>query len=146
LDLYCGSGAVGIEAFSRGAKKVTFVDNNLQCIKTVKKNVAGLGISDISSIEIYKRDALRAIEDFCSNHQRFDIVFLDPPYYKEIAKNTLIALSEYDILVRNALIVAEVFKKDELPERCAGFKKARSYRYGDTILVFFTPYLTRPVQ
>ncbi|MEE8317772.1 MAG: 16S rRNA (guanine(966)-N(2))-methyltransferase RsmD [Candidatus Omnitrophota bacterium] len=138
LDLYCGSGAVGIEAISRGAKSVSFVDNNPMCISGLKKNLKAQGPLELSSIDIYKGDVLKAFERFVRLSSVFDIVFLDPPYYREIAKNTLIALSNYDILARNAVIVVEIHKKETLPEKVgSSIRKIRICRYGDTKLEFF---------
>jgi len=134
LDLYCGSGAVGIEAFSRGAKTVSFVDNNPNCIKILKKNLAQLDILDLSIVNIYKKDVLSSIGAF---KRPFDIIFLDPPYYKQIAKNTLMAISNYDILARNTLIAVETYKRDILPEEVGILKKFRASLYGDTKLEFF---------
>jgi len=134
LDLYCGSGAIGIEALSRGAKSVTFSDNNPNCIKILKKNLAQLDILNQSIVNIYHKDALKALE---AHGEPFDVIFLDPPYYKDIAKNTLMAISNYDILARNTLIVIEIYKKDILPEEIGNLKKFRTSTYGDTKLEFF---------
>jgi 16S rRNA (guanine966-N2)-methyltransferase len=140
LDLYCGSGAMGIEALSRGAEKTVFVDNNHSCISILKRNLSKLGASQ-SSYDIYNKDCIDAFRrggTLCRPYNLFDIIFLDPPYYKDLAKNTLIGLSDYDILTPNALVIAEVFKKEGLPEELGFFRKIRSYKYGDTLLEFFT--------
>ena len=137
LDLYCGSGAVGIEAFSRGAKSITFVDNDFKCINTLKKNLGIVGISSLSSIDIYREDALKALKGFKGLSAPFDVVFLDPPYHKAIAKNTLIAISNCDILARNAIIAAEVYKKEDMPEEAGLLKRSRTSLYGDTKLEFY---------
>ncbi len=134
LDLYCGSGAIGIEALSRGAKSVSFVDNSYNSIKILKKNLSALDILGQSIISIYQKDVLNAVKLF---KEGFDIIFIDPPYYKEIAKNTLMAISNYDILARNTLIVVETYKKDILPEEVGILKKFRASIYGDTKLEFF---------
>jgi len=131
LDLYCGSGPIGIEALSRGVKNVSFVEKDARCIAILKKNLALL---QLSKINIYARDALRWIKE---NKEGFDIVFLDPPYYKDMAKKTLIALSDCDILARNALIIIEAYKKDVLPEEAGTLKKIRTCKYGDTKLEFY---------
>ncbi len=136
LDLYSGSGAVGIEALSRGAKKVVFIDNNRRCASILKANLAKLGISE-GSYEIYTEDCINGIKAIQRSESCFDIVFLDPPYYEGLAKNTLIGLSSCDILAPDALIIAEVFKKEGLPEESGVFKKIRSSKYGDTLLEFF---------
>jgi len=137
LDLYCGSGAVGIEAFSRGAKSVAFVDNSAGCISVLKKNLTQLDILGLSSLNIYNKDSIKAIEAFQARSMSFDVVFLDPPYYKDMARNTLMALSNYDILARNAIIVAELYKKEDLPEEAGRLKRIRTSRYGDTKLEFY---------
>ncbi|NQV04366.1 MAG: 16S rRNA (guanine(966)-N(2))-methyltransferase RsmD [Candidatus Omnitrophica bacterium] len=137
LDLYCGSGAMGVEAFSRGARSVTFVDKSPGSIGVLKKNLKELGILGLSSIDIYTKDAVRALETFKAKSMLFDLVFMDPPYYKDLAKNTLIGISNYDILARNAIIVAEVYKKEELPLEAGAMKKFRTARYGDTKLEFY---------
>jgi len=137
LDLYCGSGAVGIEALSRGAKSVTFVDNGFRCITTLKRNLAQLGILELSNIHIYKMEALKALGAFKGPSRAFDIVFLDPPYHKGMARNTLIAFSNYDILARNVIIAIEIHKKEGLPEEVGPIRRFRASQYGDTRLEFF---------
>ena len=137
LDLYCGGGAIGIEAFSRGAEAVTFVEDNTNCVKTLKKNLSLLGASRPSSIDIYSRPALKTLDALKGAGAIFDIIFLDPPYYKDLAKNTLIAISNYAILARNGIIIAEIYKKEDLPEDIGVLKQFRICKYGDTKLVFY---------
>ncbi len=136
LDLYCGSGAIGIEALSRGAEKTVFIDSNHGCVSVLKKNLHKIGISQ-GSYDIYNKDCLNGMGILQKSGASFDIVFLDPPYYMGLAKNTLIELSNCDILTPNALVIAEVFKKESLPEELGVFKKIRSSKYGDTLLEFF---------
>lgn len=136
LDLYCGSGAMGIEALSRGAKKAVFIDNDHSSVSILKRNLNKLGASQ-SSYDIYIKDCVNGMGTIQSSGGYFDIVFLDPPYYKDLAKNTLIGLSGCDILSPDAVVIAEVFKKENLPEELGVFRKTRSYKYGDTLLEFF---------
>ncbi|MCX5688162.1 MAG: 16S rRNA (guanine(966)-N(2))-methyltransferase RsmD [Candidatus Omnitrophica bacterium] len=136
LDLYCGSGAIGIEALSRGAKKAVFIDNSHNCVSVLKRNLDKIGISQ-SLYDIYIKDCIDGIGVLQKPGCSFDIVFFDPPYYTDLAKNTLIGLSSCDILTPNALIIAEVFKKEGLPEELGDFRKIRSSKYGDTLLEFF---------
>jgi 16S rRNA (guanine966-N2)-methyltransferase len=136
LDLYSGSGAIGIEALSRGAKNVVFVDNNRNCMSVLKANLAKLGVSE-GLYGIYIKDSIDGIKTLQGSGSCFDAVFLDPPYYKDLAKNTLIGLAGCDILTPNALVIAEVFKKESLPEQLGVFRKIRSCKYGDTLLEFF---------
>jgi len=139
LDLYCGSGAIGIEALSRGAKKTTFIDNDRKCVSILKRNLGKLAVP-AGSYDIYNKDCmdiLRRCGLEASSCGPFDVVFLDPPYNKELAKNTLIGLSGCDILTPNAVVIAEVFKKEILPDEFGTLRKTRSYKYGDTVLEFF---------
>jgi 16S rRNA (guanine966-N2)-methyltransferase len=136
LDLYCGSGAVGIEALSRGARKTAFIDNSHSCLSVLEGNLAKLGVSQ-GLYGIYNKDCMKALDLFQPSGERFDIVFMDPPYNKDMAKNTLIKLSSCDILTPNAVVIAEIFKKECLPEKIGALNKIRTYKYGDTLLEFF---------
>jgi len=152
MDLYCGSGAMGIEALSRGAEKAAFIDNDHNCISILKRNLAKLGMPQ-GLYDIYSKDCIHILSrgGFASHRgagypgaryrgktHPYDIVFLDPPYCMGLAKNTLIGLAGCDILTPNALIIAEVFKKESLPEELGVFRKIRSCKYGDTLLEFYT--------
>ncbi len=78
LDSFCGSGALGIEAFSRGAKKVTFVDKNLEAVNTVKNNISKLGLQDRA--EVNKCNVRNFIAGEANSSGKFDLIFADPPY------------------------------------------------------------------
>ena len=136
LELFAGSGAFGIEALSRGACHVTFVDNNFRCAQAIKANLEALGIDD-NCYDIIKSDAVKVFPKLAAQGCRYDIVFMDPPYYRALAKKCLISADSYDILSRNGRIMAEHFKKDVLP---AGFKTLVSdweRRYGDAVITAF---------
>ena len=135
LDLFAGSGSLGIEAISRGAKKATFVENNLKCIHIIKKNIEKVAIE--SKTAILKMDVFKALGTFDEKGDIFDIVFLDPPYYKELPKKALIMLSQYDILSPTNTIVIEHFKKDNIPENINNILIYNQKKYGDTVLSFF---------
>jgi len=136
LELFAGSGAFGIEAISRGAKSVTFVDNNFRCIHTIRDNLEMLGV-DSSKYNIIKADALMAPSRLAADGRKFDIVFLDPPYYKDMAKKCLIKIGYYDILSPIALVLAEHFKKDVLDAQLKGLLFVDERRYGDTLITIF---------
>jgi 16S rRNA (guanine(966)-N(2))-methyltransferase RsmD len=135
LDLFAGSGAIGIEALSRGAKNVTFVDNNFKCVRIIKENLRNIDIEHMANI--LKMDALRAIKKLSETGNKFDIVFLDPPYYKGLSKKTLISLNQYDILSDTNIIVAEHFKKDILAYNISNIILCKQKRFGDTVLSFY---------
>lgn len=136
LELFAGSGALGIEALSRGAKKITFVDNNHKCIKIIKENIAGLGV--IPNVATYCLDVFKVIRLFKEEEQKFDLILLDPPYYKELAKKSLICIGQNGILTRNAFVVVEHYKKDKLDD-FAQLNLFKIKRYGDTALSFYKP-------
>jgi len=137
LDLYAGSGNVGIEAMSRGAERVFFVDNNPKCVKTIEGNLNSLGLLGLEKCQVLFYEAFKAVDYFKKNDIKFDFVFIDPPYYKEIAKKTLNYISDCAILHRNAFVLVEHYKKDELPQSCGKLSLAKARAYGDTVLSFF---------
>lgn len=123
LDLFAGSGQLGIEALSRGAKSVVFVDNSNASVKIINQNIENVGFSDIS--KVYNAD----YASFAAmSRDTFDIVFLDPPYLKGLLlpalKSVLPLMSDYGI------IVCEYPNEVEIPAEIGGFKVAKTYRYG----------------
>lgn len=136
LDLYAGSGSFGIEALSRGAHLSIFVDNNYNCIKTIKSNLSILG-REAQSSQVLKFDAVRAISKFKKENKKFDIIFLDPPYHKDLAKNSLIKIEACDILSQHGFVIAEHFKKEVMPECISKLLLFKEKRYGDTVLSFY---------
>lgn len=123
LDLFAGSGQLGIEALSRGAKFATFVDNSQVSIKTVNKNLETALLTD--KAKVVKGD----YASFCAScRDTFDIVFLDPPYDAGFLlpafKSVLPLMSDY------GMIICEYPPHVEMPESIGGFEVSRSYRYG----------------
>ncbi len=100
LDLFAGSGSLGIEALSNGAKICYFVDNNKIAIDTIKKNTIG-----IDNKVIIKKDCFDALRDF---DLKFDVILLDPPYHDNLINNVLLKIEEYNLLNENGIIVCEV--------------------------------------
>ena len=129
MDLFAGFGSVGIEALSRGAKKVTFVESDGNCIEVIKDNLIKLGISDFS--EIIQRDA--AQPDLLEG--RFDIIFIGPPYQMKMLAE-IIKKSEI-LLAKNGLTIGQHHKKEILPEKIGGLSIYRQEKYGDMRLSFY---------
>lgn len=136
LDLFAGSGAFGIEAVSRGAKSVAFVDHEKACIKAIEENLEMLGLDD-GTASVLRMDAFKAIDTLCNDGKKFDIILLDPPYYKDIAKKCLIKLGERDILKPHCTIVVEHHKKDILAAESGNITCYRTACYGDIRLAFY---------
>ena len=133
LDLFTGTGNLGIEALSNGASKCVFVDINSKCIDVLKKNLRNI-LEE--SYEIYKLDYNEALKMFKDNNIKFDIIFLDPPYNLECLDNIIKTIIEFDLLNDNGLIVCEYefnnFKSEYLgldivKDKKYGYKNIRIY-------------------
>ena len=131
LDLYAGSGSMGLEALSRGALKATFVDISLDAINCIKNNVKTLNISG-NSVSIYHQSDLEVLEKIKENHEQFDIVFLDPPYQEGDYLSIIKKIYEEGILKDNGIIVVEVNYPLSFQH---SFNKIKEYKYGE-ILVY----------
>jgi len=152
LELFSGSGAVGFEALSRGAREATFIDNNPDCIKSIRDTLKLLTpkIKD-KNIEVFRSDAMKAIEKLQARDKKFDIVFADPPYYKGDfeaeakvnktqefgAKKALQTLGQYDIITASGLVIIQAFKREDLNKSYASLELQRSYKYGGTVLLVY---------
>jgi len=134
LEVFAGSGAIGIEALSRGAKEVVFIEKDKKCIQAIKDNLMLLGYLGYRVIGL---DTLEAIKRISQQNDKFNIIFLDPPYYKDLAKKTLKILGAYDILAPNGFIIVQHFKKESLPGVQGGLVLFKQAHYGDTVLSFY---------
>lgn len=134
LELFAGSGSVGIEAKSRGARRVFFVENDRFCLKAIRANLVSLGISEV---KVMSTSVVKAIEKLAALGEHFDIVFLDPPYYKEKLKNCLLKLIWCDILNPHSIAVAEHSKREVLPQQLSTLKLIFTKTYGDTAVSFY---------
>ncbi|GAA0460452.1 16S rRNA (guanine(966)-N(2))-methyltransferase RsmD [Alkalibacillus silvisoli] len=133
LDLFAGSGNLGIEAISRGVDSVVFVDFQYPAIQTIKANVQSLNIEHQS--EIYRNDALRAVKAAGKHGKQFDYVFLDPPYRKISFDKIVNQLINAEVLKDNALIICEHDPKDTLPHEIKSFEIIKEETYSSTIAV-----------
>jgi 16S rRNA (guanine966-N2)-methyltransferase len=134
LELFAGSGAVGIEALSRGARGAVFVENNSDCLRALKENLLSISANDCLVLPV---DAEKVLERFKRQGRKFDIIFLDPPYYQDMAKKTLQTRSCCDILAPDGIIVVQHFKKDNLPYATGDLALLKQAAYGDTMLSFY---------
>jgi 16S rRNA (guanine(966)-N(2))-methyltransferase RsmD len=136
LDLFAGTGAVGIEALSRGAAMVYLVDSSAKAAELVRENVESLGID--SGFQIMKVDALRAIERLEKQGLAVDYIFLDPPYRMEDAySQTLYALAQSTLLKPGGLVLAEHQKRFDPGEKFGALKRSRVLEQGDAALSFY---------
>jgi len=133
-DLFAGTGNLGIEALSRGAGLVFFVEKDKNSVHLLRQNLAQCGLN--AGSRIIPMDVLKAIPFLEKSGERFDIIFLDPPYGKGLADAALEALGN-TVMASGALVVAEHDSKEEIKERYGKLKMEDKRRYGLTALSFF---------
>ncbi len=146
LDLYAGSGAVGIEALSRGAADVTFVERAPAALKVLRDNLERLGIGSRFRIHSGSVGAfLRSAAKPSPKPERYEVVFLDPPYDEEreyMATLGLLGGSAAALLAPGALVVAEHARKQALDDRYGNLNRMRQLKQGDAILSFYETHST----
>lgn len=138
LDLYAGTGNLGLEAFSRGASEVVFVDSNRFAVRLIRRNIQKLGLREEESakLHVFPRRAEEAIPWFYAEGRCFDMILADPPYSSEKAFALMDLLQKHPIWERNALLAVETSAKDEMKE--VSFARRVFYRvYGETALQVF---------
>jgi 16S rRNA (guanine(966)-N(2))-methyltransferase RsmD len=136
LDLYAGSGSLGLESLSRGAISTTFVDQAPWAQKVIEKNLASLGISNQGTILM--RDISSAIKKLEKTGQGFSLIFVDPPFMKGLVKKTLMRLDASDIVLPFAQVVVGHMWREELPNaELKNLKWVRTKRIGQACLSFF---------
>jgi 16S rRNA (guanine(966)-N(2))-methyltransferase RsmD len=152
VDLFAGSGAVGIEALSRGAHGAIFVENHPAGAALISRNLASLGIPTAAQVasrktfagsaEILRMDAMDALERLAESGVRVDYVFADPPYAKMRAYEAILeSLGESELLARSGCVIAEHRRKSDLPKIAGRLERTRLVEQGDTALSFYKPIL-----
>lgn len=135
LDLFAGTGGLGIEAWSRGIERTVFIDREKISIDIIRHNVQTANMG--SAAEIYRNDAERALKALARRGQRFRLVFLDPPY-KMITMDSLMAqLMENELLEPDAIIVVEHDASHRYPEQMEHFDQLKYAKYGDTAVTIY---------
>ncbi len=134
LDLFAGTGAMGLEALSRGAAISVFVDQSADSVRLIRENI-GLCRAELKS-RVIREPVLSAIRRLASQNELFDIIFLDPPYGKGFVQETLEILEE--VAQADAVVIAEHYLKDVLPETLGPWTKDRERRYGDTLISIYS--------
>ena len=141
LDLFGGSGAVAIEAVSRGAKKVVIVEKDPKCARVIVENMELLGIEcglerDVQATLI-EGDSFATIKMMERKKLRFDVVFIDPPFGRGLAKKALKTLEAYDILHPHYMVVVSHDKKETLPDALGRFRVFKQKKYGSTNITIY---------
>jgi len=132
LDLFGGTGQLGIEALSRGAKSATFVDAGDAACRLIKENLRQAKMEGEG--KVIRSDYL----DYLNRcREKYDIIFLDPPYAEVFLENSLKRIAEIDILQSGGIMVAERPLGKELPWEFEGFTRSKDYKYGKTLLTIY---------
>ena len=132
LDLFAGSGQLGLESLSRGAASATFIDSSREAIDIVKKNAKATGFFDVCRYNVSDwRNYIRK----ASGRDRYDLVFVDPPYSMECCADALSRLAEADLLEKGAIVVLESGTEDIRPEEYSSFDIIKSTHYGKKTFV-----------
>jgi len=132
LDLFAGTGQLGIEALSRGAAGCVFVDQGRAAAAVVRENLAATGLG--GSARVVQGDALAFLS---SCREKFGLAFLDPPYDTDLLEKALFRMAEIDIMRGNGIIVCESRAETVLPDLPAPYEKGREYRYGKIKLTLY---------
>ncbi len=132
LDLFAGTGQLGIEALSRGAERCVFVDSGREAVKVVRENVALTGFENQS--RVHQGDSVAFLT---SCREKFALCFLDPPYASDLLDRALAKIAEIDIMAENGIIVCESAAGRLLPQLPAPYEMGREYRYGKIKLTLY---------
>ena len=130
LDLFAGTGQLGIECLSRGAKEAVFIDQNRDAVKIVRDNLKACGFS----APVLQQDALSYLNT-CGS---FDLIFVDPPYDAGLYKPVLEKINSIDILSEGGIILCESRRETDMPEMQAPYYKRKEYRYGKVKLSLYS--------
>lgn len=141
LELFSGSGAVGLEALSLGVQSALLVEKDPRCVAVTEENLQLLGVprkaGEEGACEIWTMDAFAAVKLISQGQRRFDIVFADPPYGRGLPKKLLKTLGAYDILTPNCFVIVEHSLDDHVPEVEGRLTRVRHRRYGKSFLAVF---------
>ena len=131
LDLFAGTGQLGLEALSRGAKSCDFVDSTRAHIGLVKENIKA---ADLDGGQVFLSDA----KSFLQRAERYDLIFLDPPYDFKGLDQIIQDIVRFDILNKNGIMVCETKWEQDMPDVSAPYEKVREYRYGKVKVTVYT--------
>lgn len=130
LDLFAGTGQLGIECLSRGAQSAVFVDQSKEAVKIIKENLKSCGMT----APVFQQDAA----GFLRGCGKFDLIFIDPPYDSDMYESTLKIINLVDILSDGGIIICEARREKALPEMTAPYGMRREYRYGKVKICIYS--------
>ncbi len=137
LDLFAGTGSYGIEALSRGAEAVVFVEKNPRAVAIIRENLAATGLE--AGATVIRGDVLQEVLRLARIGYRFTVVGVAPPYFKGLGPEVLGLVDETGIVAPGGCLYVQRHRSEELPGRTAALVLARDYRYGETVLSLYVP-------
>jgi 16S rRNA (guanine(966)-N(2))-methyltransferase RsmD len=135
LDLFAGTGGLGIEALSRGVDRAIFIDMDKKSVDVIRENVQSCGFG--GQAELYRNDAARALKALSKRGLQPDFVFIDPPYRLLIVEDLLLSMGELDLLKQDAVIVVEQPSGRQLPQCIGKLECSRTAEYGETAIMIY---------
>ena len=135
LDLFAGTGSVGIEALSRGASHAVFVDQSPEALGIIRANLKELDL--MANSTVVADDVFRAIDSLSRQNEKFDLVFVGPPYGRGLADRALQQLADSTLVFSQTIIFVEIFKKEVLHPEYNRLKSFDERLYGDNLVLFF---------
>ncbi|MEF9933663.1 MAG: 16S rRNA (guanine(966)-N(2))-methyltransferase RsmD [Clostridium sp.] len=135
LDLFGGTGNLGIESISRGCENCVFCEENKKSFEILKENVKTLGFEDKASI--YNRDGFKVLKQLADENKQFDVIFLDPPYGKGLVEKSIGEIHRFNLLSDDGIIIAEYDNVDNLVEKIGDITVYRTEKYGRIRISFF---------
>jgi 16S rRNA (guanine(966)-N(2))-methyltransferase RsmD len=134
-DVCAGSGAIGVEALSRGAGHVTFIESSLKAARVISENLRHCGIR--GGYRVINRDALRALKNLASEQAQFDIIYFDPPYDSEIYAPVMLLIATHDLIAEDGVVIVEHRRQRPLLPNYDRLRPYRQIAQGDSFLTFF---------
>ena len=135
-DVCAGSGAVGIEALSRGASHVTFIESSRKAVSIISENLRHCGIAE--DFQLIPRDAVMALKYLAQENRQFDVVYFDPPYDSEIYSPVLWQIAQHNLLAEDGIIVVEHRRQLPLAPNYDNLRPYRELVQGESVLTFFS--------
>lgn len=135
LDMFAGTGSLGLECASRGAKEVVFLEKFKETYEILLENINTLGFQELSKVHF--RDAYTFIKSLGSQGEKFDIIFVDPPYLNHMVESSIKLIEEQGLLTKDGLIVSKYDKEEPIYKPEGIFMLVDERKYGSTILGFY---------
>jgi len=136
LDLFAGTGNLGLEALSRGAKNAIFVDRSNLSVGLIRENAARTKLTD--RVTIYRGDVLRILDKLAGSGDSFDLIFCDPPYNKGLVAAVLAKVDQTALLAVDGIMIVEHSHQEAVKDEWDRLSLSRTLRYGDTLVSIFT--------